>query len=196
MTTKFKISMMLAALCLAAMPVLAQQDSSSQSTGDPLADAARKARAKKKDEVKPKKVFTDDDVKPAAAIPAPPPGNTGTTTDGKMTPAGGKTGGKNGEAATDQNGETAWRKRFKEQRDNIGKVELELDVLQRESQKQQVEYYPDPQKAMIQQNTRKDINETNAKIEEKKQAIAKLKQGLEDLTDALRKAGGDPGWGN
>src|SRR5215813_12867784 len=41
-----------------------------QPTGDPVADAARKAREQKKAAAKPKKVFTDDDVKPAAQ-PAP-----------------------------------------------------------------------------------------------------------------------------
>jgi len=50
--------------------------------------------------------------------------------------------------------------------------------LQRESQKSQLEYYPDPQKALSEQNTRKDINEKVAKIAAKKQEIAQLKQGL------------------
>ena len=93
-------------------------------------------------------------------------------------------------------GEAAWRKRFRAQRDNIATAEKDLDTLQRESQKAQIEYYPDPQKAMTEQNTRKDINELNKKIEDKKAEIAKLKQGLDDLTDDLRKAGGEPGWGN
>ena len=36
-------------------------------TGDPVADAARKARQEKKAAAKPKKVFTDDDVTPKPA---------------------------------------------------------------------------------------------------------------------------------
>ena len=47
---------------------------------------------------------------------------------------------------------------------------------------------------MNEQYTRKDVNETLAKIEAKRQEIAALKQGLSDLEDALRKAGGNPGW--
>ena len=41
---------------------LARQDQSQSSTGDPVADAARKAREAKKTAPKPKKVFTDEDV--------------------------------------------------------------------------------------------------------------------------------------
>ncbi|MEQ1474125.1 MAG: hypothetical protein ABLQ96_09900, partial [Candidatus Acidiferrum sp.] len=66
--------------------------------------------------------------------------------------------------------------------------------LQRETQKAQIQYYPDPQKAMNEQYTRKDINDKDAKIEAKRQEIAQLKQGVTDLEDALRKAGGNPGW--
>jgi len=57
-----------------------------------------------------------------------------------------------------------------------------------------VEYYADPQKAMAEQNTRAEVNEKMAKIQEKKQEIAQLKQGLDDLEDQLRKSGGDIGW--
>ena len=81
-----------------------------------------------------------------------------------------------------------------DQRDKLAKAETELDVLQRESQKSQLEYYPDPQKALSEQNTRKEVNEKLAKIAAKKQEIAQLKQGLEDLEEQLRKSHGDPGW--
>jgi predicted RNase H-like nuclease (RuvC/YqgF family) len=192
-----KISMLAPVLCLAALPVLAQQDSSQQSTGDPVADAARKARAQKKDEAKPKRVFTDDDVKPAQPAPPTPTPTTGKDAAADATKkngAGGKEGASDGDAKVDKNSEQAWRKRFQSQRDNIATAEKELSVLQRESEKSQVQYYPDPQKALIQQNTRQDINELNQKIADKQAEIAKLKQGLEDLTDALRKAGGDSGW--
>jgi len=69
-----------------------------------------------------------------------------------------------------------------------------LDVLQREAEKAQVQYYPDPQKAMTEQNTRKDISDKNTKIEAKKQEIAAQKQAIADMEDDLRKSGGDSGW--
>jgi chromosome segregation ATPase len=94
----------------------------------------------------------------------------------------------------DPNGEAAWRRRFKDQHDQIAKAEKELDILGRELEKAQLEYYPDPQKAMKEQNSRAEINDKTVKIDAKKKEIAQLKQALDDLEDQLRKAGGDPGW--
>jgi hypothetical protein len=179
-----------AALCLAGLPLYAQQQGSSQQSGsDPVADAARKAREDKKNAAKPKKVYTDDDVKPAAPAPAENPG----AAVGAALAAAQQKGGDAG-PAEDPNGEAAWRKKFKAQHDKVAKAESELELLQRELQKAQVEYYPDPAKALSEQNNRKDVNDKMAKIEAKKQEIAQLKQGLDDLEDQLRKSGGDPGW--
>jgi hypothetical protein len=185
-----KTWMIVPALCLAGLPVYAQQQSSSQQSGsDPVADAARKAREEKKTAAKAKKVYTEDDVKPGApaSLDNSATGAAATDTTGQQ-----KTGAAT--PAEDPNGEAAWRKRFKDQRDKLAKAEREIDVLQREVQKAQIEYYPDPQKALQEQNTRKDINEKTAKITAKKQEIAQLKQGLDDMEDQLRKSGGDPGW--
>src|SRR6267143_5245083 len=189
-------SLMVAGLCLAGLPAYAQsQDSSQQSGSDAVADAARKAREDKKNAAKPKKVYTDDDVKPATAAAAT--AATAAPSDASAAAAAGAAGPQktdDGGAKEDPNSEKAWRKRFKEQRDKLAKAATELDILQREAQKAQLEYYPDPQKALTEQNTRKDVNEKMAKIAAKKQEIAQLKQGLEDMEAELRKSGGDPGW--
>jgi predicted RNase H-like nuclease (RuvC/YqgF family) len=76
----------------------------------------------------------------------------------------------------------------------LAKAEKELDVLQRELDKNQVQYYSDPQKALIQQHDRSDINDHQAKIDAKKKEIDSLNQELANLEDELRKAGGNPGW--
>jgi cell division protein FtsL len=57
-----------------------------------------------------------------------------------------------------------------------------------------VQYYSDPQKALIQQHDRSDINEKTAKIDAKKKEIDSVNQQIADLEDELRKSGGDPGW--
>ena len=186
-----KASMLLPGLCLAALPALARQQQT-----DPVADAARRAREQQKAAPKPKKVYTDDDVKPAA------PSSEGAAAGGAA--AGSQTTGekKQGAAATGEDkskgsgesAETRWRKRFADQRDKIATAEKELDILQRESNKSQTQYYSDPQKALMEQNSRKDINDKDAKISAKKQEIANLKQQLADMEDELRKSGGDPGW--
>ncbi len=185
-----KALLLVAAACAAWLPASAQQQGSSQQqTGDPVADAARKAREAKKDAAKPKKVFTEDDVKSAApaapTAPAPATGAAAATAEQKPDEVAKK---------EDPNGEAAWRKRFKVQRDKIAKAEKELDILQREADKAQVQYYGDPQKALNQQNNRAEINEKKAKIDAKKAELDQLRQGLDDLETELRKAGGDPGW--
>jgi hypothetical protein len=194
-------------LALAAFPSQAQQqqqDADQQSTGDPVADAARKAREqKKKDTAKPKKVYTDDDVNHLVSGAAPVSGdaNAAAATDdgaGKNPPpqandAPGKdANGK--DSQPEESAETKWRKQFKEAYDKLDRAEKELDILQREGNKSQVQYYNDPQKALAEQYTRKDINETDTKIAAKKKEIEQMKQRISDMEDALRKSGGDPGW--
>jgi hypothetical protein len=196
------VSMLLSGLCFVALPALAQQQqqpsSGQQQSGDPVADAARKAREQQKAAPKPKKVYTDDDVKPAtpSSDAGAATGKGGQGTGGAQAAPGKKQGAEaNGEGDSGKNDqETVWRKRFADQRNKIAAAEKELDILQRESDKSQVQYYSDPQKALMEQNTRKDINDKNAKIEQKKQEITNLKQQLDDMEAELRKSGGDPGW--
>lgn len=196
-----KVAAMVGGLCLAAFSGYAQQ-SSSQQTGDPVADAARKARDEKKNAQKPKKVFTDDDVKPAAPSGEKPSvQNAGATNSTEGTadttvvkkPAD-STKKENAEEKEDPNSEKAWRKRFSEQHAKIARAEKELDVLQRELQKTQVQYYADPTKAMNQQNNRAEVNEKTSQINTKKKELEQLRQELDDLETELRRAGGDPGW--
>jgi chromosome segregation ATPase len=182
------------AMLFSSLTVLARQQDNSQQTGDPVADAARRAREAKQTAPKPRKVYTDDDV----SRPKPAPAATSTTdnssTQESSKPAAGTSAKTPTSAQLDAKAEADWRKRFKEQHENIARAEKELDILQRENQKGQIQYYSDPQKAMTEQYTRKDINEKDAKIAAKQKEIEQLKQGLSDLEDALRKAGGDSGW--
>lgn len=188
-----KAAAIFSAFAFCALPSLALAQNDTQSSGDPVADAARRSREAKQNAAKPKKVYTDDDL----SRPKPAPSAATNTAPGSQpadasanTPPAATTSSADEDAKT----EAAWRGRFKDQRDKIARAEKELDILQRETQKAQIQYYPDPQKAMNEQYTRKDINEKEAKIEAKRQEIAALKQGLTDLEDALRKAGGNPGW--
>ncbi len=178
-------------ILFSSLTVLARQQDNSQQTGDPVADAARRAREAKQTAPKPKKVYTDDDV--SRPKPAPPAATTGRFLQ-HQEPAAGTASKTPTSADQDAKAEADWRKRFKEQHDNIARAEKELDILQREGQKDQIQYYSDPQKAMTEQYTRKDINEKDAKIAAKQKEIEQLKQSMSDLEEALRKAGGDPGW--
>jgi hypothetical protein len=180
------------AILFSSLTLVARQQGNSQQTGDPVADAARRAREAKQKAPKAHKVYTDDDV----SKPKPAPAATGDTPTTQEPPAGAAATSANTSAPADQDAKTeaAWRQRFKEQRERISRAEKELDILQRETQKAEIQYYPDPQKAMNEQYTRKEINDKDAKIEAKRKEIAQLKESLSDLEDALRKAGGNPGW--
>ncbi len=92
--------------------------------------------------------------------------------------------------------EKYWRAKFSDARQGLKKAELELSVLQRELAKLQVEYYPDPQKALAQQFSRSDIIKKQADIDAKQKEIDQRKQDLSDMQDELRRSGGDPGWAN
>lgn len=175
---------------IAAIAQQQQQDTSQQTGTDPVADAARKAREQKKAEPKPKKVYTNEDFGGGTPTPAAAAATPNAEPKEGAAPAGDK-GPADG---ADKNGEEAWRKRFKEARDKLAQAEQELDILQRESEKAQVQYYTDPQKALSEQYSRKDITDKDTKIEAKKQEIAQMKQHISDLEDELRKSGGDSGW--
>jgi hypothetical protein len=182
------------AILFSSVIVIARQQDNSQQTGDPVADAARRTREAKQTAPKPKKVYTDDDVSRSKPAPAATSTTDNSSAQESSKPAAGTSTKAPTSADLDAKAEADWRKRFKEQRENIARAEKELDILQRENQKDQIQYYPDPQKAMTEQYTRKEINEKDAKIAAKQKEIEQLKQGLSDLEDALRKAGGDSGW--
>ena len=180
----------LAALVITCGSAAAQQSQSQSGTGDPVADAARKAREEKKNAAKPKHVLTDDDIAPKPAAPRAT-STTGSATAQNSTAAAGDDAGKKEEAP---NSEGAWRKKFAAQRKKIADAQLEYDVLQREIDKADVQYYSDPTKAMNEQYSRAEINTKTDKADAKKKEIANLQQQLSDMEDDLRKSGGDPGW--
>jgi len=193
-----------ATLCTGGLAGHAQQQGSSQQTGDPVADAARKAREDKKNAPKAKRVFTDDDVKPAAP-PAPekPAATAGGAAPGASSGAEGTIAASGAAAGAqkpgdtqkeDPNSEKAWRKRFSEQHERIARTEKEIEVLQRELDKSQTQYYADPTKALNEQNNRAEINDKTAKIAAKRKELDQLRQQLDDMESDLRKAGGDPAW--
>ena len=190
----------LAAFALWAPPSMGQQqqDSSQQSTGDPVADAARKAREqKKKETAKPKKVYTDDDLNHSISADAPASADANSAAKTGDAAKASNAQGKDADVKTpdpEQTAEAKWRKQFKAAYANLDRAQKELDILQREDNKAQLQYYSDPQKALTEQYTRKDINEKDAKIAAKKKEIDQIKQQISDMEDALRKSGGDPGW--
>ena len=184
-----RMTALLALAGFAGVATQAQQSPDPQSS-DPVADAARKARAEKQAAAKPKKVYTDDDFASKKNVPATPAASTA----GDQASDTDATAATDAAALNDPKSEAYWRKRFRTVREKLDNSEKELDVLQRELNKDQVQYYSDPQKALMQQYDRKDINDKTAKVDAKKKEIEDLKKQMSDMEDELRKAGGDPGW--
>lgn len=163
-------------------------------SGQSVADAARKARAQQKNEPKSAKVFTDDDVpnikgqiSVVGNAPAAP------ATDSSAAAATGKPAASSNDAAK---GEAYWRKKFADARHVLADDQREADVLQREYGLKQVQYYSNPQEALQQQYSRKDLDDSLAELNKKKTDVDKDNQTISDLQDQLRQAGGDPGWAN
>ncbi len=160
------------------------------------AEAARKAREKKKNQPKAAKVFTDDDltavhgaVSVVGEAPAAPAPTAEGSAEGEKKPA-----AEGKQEPAKNNDEASWRKRFADARGKIRMVEKELDILQRELNLQTQQYYSDPNKALREQYDRKDINNLRKAIDDKKKEVDQLKQNLSDLEDQLRREGGDAGW--
>jgi len=184
-------------LILAAMGLILAVAFSAGAQEQSLAEAARKAREKKKDAPKAAKVFTNDNLPTAAGQVSVVGSGTAPATEGAA--EGGEKAGEKAAAAAEEpkdpsKDEAGWRARFAEMRSKIAQAEKEVDILQRELNLMQQQYYSDPNKALREQYERKDINEHRKKIRDKQDEVQRLRQQLTDLEDELRRAGGQPAW--
>ncbi len=159
---------------------------------DSIVEAARKAREQQKKDQKPAKIYTNEDIsqlKGDVSVVGPAP--EATPADKAATAA--KSSGTPEETA---NAEASWRSKFAAARRTLADDSRELDILQREFNLKQQQFYSDPNVALREQYSRKDLDDTQAQIDAKKADVEKDRQAISDLQDALRKAGGDPGWAN
>jgi hypothetical protein len=187
MNTKRFVTLALGGVMLASPAYLAaRQDQGQQS----VADAARKAQAEKKNAPKSKMVIDNDNlgtlsgaVNVVGEQAAPPD-------DQAKKPADDKTAN-SGEQAKD---EAYFRQKFAVAYKKLADDEHELDILQREHNLKQQQYYADPMAQLKQEYSRQDLNDTKAKIDDKTALIAKDKADISDLETYLRKVGGDAGW--
>jgi len=158
---------------------------------DPLVEAARKARAEKKDAPKATKVFTNDDLPTQGAVSTVGAAPADTSADASSdtstaAPAAG-------------NDEKAWKDKFASLRHKLEQDQADLDVLQREAGVGMVQFYGgNPQKAAQDQESQQPMGAAYDKkvsdIDAKKKDVEADQQAISDAEDELRKAGGDPGW--
>lgn len=167
--------------------------SSSQSRTDPLVEAARKAREEQKTAPKTPVVFTNDNIprSPGAVsvigTTTPPPAAKGAAA-APGTPA------SSAKAKPGSKGQAYWRSLFAGARQKLAQDRQALAIEQRELSQLQVQYYPNPQQALMQQYNRGDITKKQNAIAKTQKEIEADQQAISNLEDQLRRAGGDPGW--
>lgn len=165
---------------------------------DSLAEAARKARERKKETARPTKVFTNDNLPTAGGISSVGEPTVAQGAASAATPNGAN--GPNGKnaagtaAALPTSEEKSWREKFAQLRHKLEQDQASLAVAQRELGVLNTQFYGDPTKQMQQQLTRSDINDKSAEIDKLKAQVAADQQAISDAQDELRKSGGDPGW--
>lgn len=161
-----------------------------------VADAARKAQAAKKNAPKAKMTIDNDNlgtltgtVNVVGPTPAPPEDQT------KKAAADDKTA----KAATPSEksplkDEAYWREKFAGANKKLADDAHELDIMQREYNLKQEQFYTDPMASLKQDYSRSDLNDSKTKIDEKTAAVNQDKMDVSNLEDELRQSGGDPGW--
>jgi chromosome segregation ATPase len=183
------IPLALGCLFLAAPVYLTAQDSQQS-----VADAARKAQAEKKNAPKAKLVIDDDNVgtltgtvNVVGQAPAAPEDQTKKAAAAKAPTA-------PGEKPAAVKDEAYWREKFADANKKLADDSHELDILQREYNLKQQQFYADPMASLKQEYSRSDLNDQKAKIDDKTATVAQDKADIANLEDQLRQAGGDPGW--
>jgi hypothetical protein len=169
-----------------------------------LAELARQERARMAREGKPAKVYTNEDIA-RTPPPAPPvaPAAAAAGEAAKKEAAGGEkaaAGGKEeakpaGESEKNQADlEKEYRDRFAKLREQLDYETKKADVMQRELNLMQTQFYSDPNVALREQTSRGEINQRTQDIDKQKDAVEKAKQAITDLEDELQKKGLPSGW--
>ncbi len=174
-------------LAAAFVPVAFSQSQDSQS----VAEAARRAREKKKDSAKPTKVITDEtldvkkgDVQSAVAEEDKMPG----APDAKAQPAAGAVAPN---ASTQAAKDEKLKKEVAAVKEQLKEALSDLDLLQRENKLDQDEYYSKPNYAGDTAGKQK-LDDEQQKISDKRQEIDRLKAKLADLQRSLGASSSQP----
>jgi hypothetical protein len=195
-------------LGLTAGIALAQNSTSSASLGD----VARQLKAQRAKSQEKSKVFTNDDLATLSPSPGHAPASPATpsTTTNEAKPEekpAKETSGKEAEKESaettpaktgeETHGEKYYRDRMSKLQDQLDIHQRELSVLQQKLGQNQMMYYPDPNKGLLQQSgptAMSDVYNLQDDIAKKKAQIAADQEAIDDLREQLRREGGDPGW--
>jgi len=180
------MTLALGCVLFAAPAYLAAQQDQDQ---DSVADAARKAQAEKKTAPKAKMTIDNDNLGTltgAVNVVGDEPAPAKQDAFDDKTP-------KTDKAAVKKD-EAYWREQFAVANKKLADDAHELDIMQREYNLKQQQFYTDPTAALKQEYSRQDLNDSKAKIDDMTAVVAQDKADISNLEDQLRQAGGDPGW--
>lgn len=184
--------------------------------GQSVADLARQTRGRKSGTSQAGRVYTNENVAasasaptvPAPAAPAPAaaaagaprpagqaPGPAAPAAPGQPTaePAAGAQPAPPAQK-TEAELEKEYRDKFAKLREAQALEEKKLDVMQRELNLMQNQFYTNPQDTLTQELTRGNINQRTQEIGVQRQAVEKAKQAIADLEEELRVKGLPAGW--
>ena len=201
-----KIARLTAIVLLSSLGAAMAHGQNAATTQQPtsLGEAARKAREQNKGR-QPTKVITNEDIpnlkgtvsivgtQPAAPAPAEAAPTAGTAAGTAPAPAPGAAAAPLAPKAEVKD-EAYWRAQFAAVRKKLADDSKELDVLQREYNLKEQQFYSNPNVALREQTGRADLNKTRDNINAKKADVEKDQQAITALEDQLRQAGGNPGW--
>ena len=179
----------------------------------PLGDLARQLKAQRAKSGGKPKVFTNDDLatqSPSGEHSAASPAKSSSTT-AKEAKSGEKpakeTSGKEAEkesakatpAKTDEetHGEKYYHEHMSKLQDRLQIDQRELSVLEQKLGQNQMQYYPDPNKGLLQESgptAMSDIHKLQDQIDKKRAEITADQEAIDDLREQLRREGGDAGW--
>ena len=169
----------------------------------PLGDLARQLKAQRAKPQAKTKVFTNDDI---AALPplseqsAASPAESSSTTAKE---ASGKEAEKESAKATlakteeETHGEKYYHEHMSKLQDRLQIDQRELSVLEQKLGQNQMQYYPDPNKGLLQESgptAMSDIHKLQDQIDKKRAEVAADQEAIDDLREQLRREGGDAGW--
>ncbi len=181
-------------------------------SSEPLGDVARQLKAQRAKSPEKARVFTNDDLTKPSVSPAhsaASPADSATTSKETKTseeptkearePEAPKESAKTTPAESDEetHGEKYFRGRMSKLQDQLDLHQRELSVLEQKLGQNQMMYYPDPNKGLLQQSgptAMSDVHKLQDQIVKKKAEVAADQEAIENLREQLRREGGDAGW--
>src|SRR3990167_8073079 len=172
--------------------------------GQSVVDMARQTRSRKSGASQTGRVFTNENVArsaPAPTTPAPTapadqaPGAAPAAAPGQppAQPAAGAPPSQP-QQKSEAELEKEYRDKFAQLREALALEERKLDVMQRELNLMQNQFYTNPQDTLMQEATRSNINARMQEIEAQKANVEKAKQAVAALEEELRVKGLPAGW--